>query len=229
MADDEKERDAHTCDPGTAETSSSSSGDEDEPGLPRWRRRRRRQRRLRKQQASTPSPAAGPLTAETSTPTSLDLCSSNPRSASLSPVKRVAGAVAGAVCTALRKAVTSHCCVDPADEASSNEASLVEHKPSPQELLQKTPEKSCLRRRAPDAISPCLKVRFTGVPEASTDEIESSEDEAHQRRLPRWPPPSSREHTQVIPQSRKEHHVVVHVHSPPPTLSEENTESSSEA
>ncbi|KAH7939960.1 hypothetical protein HPB52_019661 [Rhipicephalus sanguineus] len=231
MADDEKERDVLTCDPGTAETSTSDSDDENEPGLPRWRRRRRRQRRLRKLQASTPSPATEPSTTETSTPKSFDPSNSNPRSASLSPVKRVAAAVVGAVCTALRKAIMSQCCIKPADEASSNEPSPVHHKPTPEELLQKTPEKPCLRRRTPDAISPILKVRFTGVPEVSTDEIDSSstcEGEPDEQRLPQWPPRSSSQETREMPQSRKEHHVVVHVHPPPPTLPVEIAGSSSE-
>lgn len=228
MADDQEKR---TIAEGALSTdsddsTSTDSDDDKEAGLPRWRRGLQ----LRHLETPTPSPSPDLPTSVTSAPTKVATSSASKPSASSSPVKRAAGAVAGAVSTAFRKAVTSQCCATPSGAVSPEDASPVQD-PSRQELLQKSPDKSCIRVRtpSPDAALPKPKVSFTAVSEKSVEDAGGSstgEREPYQQRRPRHTPSSSSQPNQEMPQASAQPQIVVY--SPSPASSEESPESSVE-
>ncbi|KAL3215664.1 hypothetical protein MRX96_033508 [Rhipicephalus microplus] len=227
MADDQDKRAIAKDDPkaATDDSSSSDSDDGQQPGLPRWRPR------LQLHHLEAPTPCASPeLTAGGASASAKSAPSTSSKlSASSSPVKRAAGAVAGAVSTALRKAVTSQCCVNTGQVTSPEDVSPGSA-PSPEELLQKSPDKSCLRVRtpSPEPVSPKHKVTFAGVSEASVDDDDdgssTSEREPYQQRHPRDGAPSSSQPAQEMPWATVVPQVVIQ--TPSPAQSEEGSESS---
>lgn len=229
MADDQEKRTIAKDAQNTASDDSTSTDSEDDKqqGLPRWRRRLQ----LRHLETPTSCPNTDLQTSATSTPTKVATSSTNQPSASSSPVKRAAGAVAGAVSTAFRKAVTSQCCAKTSGAASPEDASPVQD-PSPEELLKKSTDKSCIRVRtpSPDAISRKPKVSFTGVSETSVEDADGSstrEREPYQQRRPRETPPSTSQPIQETTQASVQPQIVVD--SPSPASSEESPESSVQA
>lgn len=232
MADDEQSRNLPTEALGTANTESRAEGsdDDEQAGLSRRRRPRQQQQR----EPAAPSMIREVSMSEPSSPTTLTPGPENGRSSSTSPVRRFAGAVAEAVSTALRKAVTSPCCIKSADEASVEEASP-KSESSPEALLKTSPEKPCLRRRSPspnpDAIVPNLKVSFTGVPEEpvvpSCDEPDcrwSCEDQHDEQPRQAHALPSSSQSMQDSTVDTNTLRVLVEVHPlPPQTLPQPGT------
>ncbi|KAH7939799.1 hypothetical protein HPB52_017486 [Rhipicephalus sanguineus] len=202
MADDQEKRTFAKAAPSAAsdDSTSTDSEDDNQEGLPRWRR----VLQLRHLELSSCSNPDLP-TSVTSTPTKEATSSTSKPSASSSPAKRAVGAVAGAVSTAFRNAVTSQCCAMSSGAVSPEEASPVQD-PTPEEQLRKSPDKSCIRVRtpSPDAILPKTKVSFTGVSERSVDNDDGSstcEREPYQQRRPRDTPPSSTQPNQETPQA----------------------------
>ncbi|KAL1421767.1 hypothetical protein MTO96_022816 [Rhipicephalus appendiculatus] len=192
----------------------------------------RLRRRLKLEHLETPTPCSSHDLAASATSAAAKVVpsSTSKQSASASPVKRAAGVVAGAVSTALRKAVTSQCCLKP-DHPTSPEDVPPANAPSPEELLQKSPDKSCLRVRtpSPDPVSPKPKVSFTGVSEGSVDDDDDGsstcEREPFQQRRPRDTARSSSQPAQVTTQATREPPQVVII-PPSPAQSEEGSESS---
>ncbi|KAH6919975.1 hypothetical protein HPB50_029037 [Hyalomma asiaticum] len=181
--------------------------------------------------AATPGTSSNASTTDTLAPEDI-VPQPRVRSPSSSPVKRMADAVAGAVSTAWRKAVPRQCCAKPTDDTSSEESSpMYEHELSPEELLKKTPEKPCLRRKSPSPTSLVarLKVSFTGVSLGSADESEhgsTCEGGTSEQHLPQGTPPGSSQPAQEKRQAATEQEVVIQVHPPEASTPEESSESS---
>lgn len=221
MADDQQKRDVSVDDPeAVADKLIAIDLDADEQA--------RLTQKQEQRDAGTPGTSSNASTTDTLAAEDI-VPQPRSRSPSSSPVKRMADAVAGAVSTAWRKAVPRQCCAKPTDDTSSEESSQL-YELSPEELLKKTPEKPCLRRKSPSPTSLVarLQVSFTGVSLGSADESghgSTCEGDTSER-LPQGKPQGSSQPTQEKQQAATEQEVVIQVHPPQPTMSEESPESS---